>query len=84
MTRDNLGKRKHVEDVTCLFCFEPESIIHLFFFSVCVSRVVWKEVSEIVDLHLGGNFESTARWWISKKKFDIMNVCTPATLWSGK
>lgn len=33
MTRDHLGKRKHVEDepVTGLFCSEPESIIHFFF-----------------------------------------------------
>ena len=30
LTRDNLQKRQHVEDVTCLFCGESESVDHLF------------------------------------------------------
>jgi hypothetical protein len=31
LTRDNLGKRRKVNDSTCLFCAEQESIQHLFF-----------------------------------------------------
>jgi hypothetical protein len=31
LTRDNLNKRFHVEDRTCLFCSELESVDHLFF-----------------------------------------------------
>jgi hypothetical protein len=34
-TRDNLAKRKHVEDLTCLFCSEVESVHHVF------STAVW-------------------------------------------
>ena len=30
LTRDNLAKRRPVEDNTCLLCGERESIIHLF------------------------------------------------------
>jgi hypothetical protein len=32
LTRDNLGKRKQVDDKICLFCNEPETVIHLFFY----------------------------------------------------
>jgi hypothetical protein len=35
LTRDNLAKRKSVDDKTCMFCFEFESMCHLFF------NVVW-------------------------------------------
>jgi hypothetical protein len=31
LTRDNLAKRRHVEDMTCLFCSEPETVSHLLF-----------------------------------------------------
>jgi hypothetical protein len=31
LTRDNLSKRRKVEDPTCLFCNEHESVNHLFF-----------------------------------------------------
>jgi hypothetical protein len=31
LTRDNLAKRKSIEDKSCLFCSEDESIGHLFF-----------------------------------------------------
>jgi hypothetical protein len=31
LTRDNLEKRRLVDDTTCLLCSEPESIRHLFF-----------------------------------------------------
>jgi hypothetical protein len=30
LTRDNLAKRKQVEDLSCLFCFEYESVHHVF------------------------------------------------------
>jgi hypothetical protein len=30
LTRDNLDKRKSLDDKTCLFCSEPESMSHLF------------------------------------------------------
>jgi hypothetical protein len=28
------NKRKHIDDKTCLFCFEPETDLHIFFVSV--------------------------------------------------
>jgi hypothetical protein len=34
--RDNLSKRKSLDDMSCLFCSEYESVSHLFF-SCCVA-----------------------------------------------
>lgn len=31
LTTDNLGKRRNVEDKSCLFCAELESVTHLLF-----------------------------------------------------
>jgi hypothetical protein len=40
LTRDNLAKRRRVEDDTCLFCSEQEYVRHLFF-ECCVARSFW-------------------------------------------
>lgn len=40
LTRDNLSKRRHLSDYTCLFCSESETIHNLFFDSV-VSKQIW-------------------------------------------
>jgi hypothetical protein len=45
LTRDNLAKRKNVDDMRCFFCDEPESVKHLFFLSV-----VWLELIGTVSL----------------------------------
>jgi hypothetical protein len=39
LTRDNLAKRREVEDGSCLFCIEQESTKHLFL------SVVWLKIS---------------------------------------
>ena len=35
LSRDNLAKRREVEDPSCLFCSEKESVQHLFFWLRC-------------------------------------------------
>lgn len=35
LTRDNLSKRKNLDDKTCLFCSEYETMHHLFFLVLC-------------------------------------------------
>jgi hypothetical protein len=67
LTRDNLHKRRHVEDRSCLFCAEPETIDHLFFKCFVASKI-WEEISGIFGVQVGSDFESVARWWISNKK----------------
>jgi hypothetical protein len=80
LTRDNLAKRRHVDDMPCLFCSEPETI-HLFF-DCCVAKVFWQEISEVIDLNVGGDFESVAKYWISETKHRKVNVCTTAAIWA--
>jgi hypothetical protein len=81
LTRDNLAKRRKVEDGSCLFCNDAESVAHLFF-GCCVAREIWKEVLEIVSRVVGTDFESVAKWWLCDKKCKILNVVTSAILWS--
>jgi hypothetical protein len=70
-----------VEDGSCLFCNDAESVVHLFF-GCCVAREIWKEVLEIVSRVVGTDFESVAKWWLCDKKCKILNVVTSAILWS--
>jgi cyanate permease len=59
LTRDNLAKRREVNDPSCLFCNEQESVVHLFFGCI-VARYVWVIISEMLSLNLGATFESIA------------------------
>lgn len=40
LTRDNLSKRKNLENMSCLFCNEEGSFVHLFF-GCCIARASW-------------------------------------------
>jgi hypothetical protein len=60
LTRDNLAKRRQVDDLSCLFCSETESISHLFF-ECCVAKVFWQTISDITNVELGSDFESVAK-----------------------
>jgi hypothetical protein len=46
LTRDNLVKRKNVDDESCLFCNDKESIQH-FFFDCCVAKCMWQVCSDV-------------------------------------
>jgi hypothetical protein len=65
-TRDNLSKRRPVEDGSCLFYKEYESTRHLFF-ECGVAKPVWDVISDIFNISVGASFVSVARWWLSKK-----------------
>jgi hypothetical protein len=70
LTRDNLGKRRNVDDPTCLFCKEPESVDHLLFGCVVASRT-WELVSQVVGVDMGSGYELVASLWLCNKKFGI-------------
>jgi hypothetical protein len=46
LTRDNLSKRQHVDDPTCVFCNEIESCDHLFC-DCAVASAAWDEIQRI-------------------------------------
>ena len=81
LTRSNLAKRKNIEDTSCLFCSDFETIHHLFF-DCCVASTLWKHVSDIFGVQIGSNFESVARWWVSNKRNCVLNTVGAALLWN--
>lgn len=79
LTRDNLVKRRTVNDPSCLFCEEGESINHLFF-QCCVAVNVWEFVSAYFSRTIDTDFESVASLWLSNRKFLICNTVSSAVL----
>jgi hypothetical protein len=55
LIHDNLAKRRQVDDMTCLFCTEFESVAHLFF-TCCVAHLVWSEICEIANTPVIADF----------------------------
>jgi hypothetical protein len=79
LTRDNLAKRREVNDPTGLFCDEKESISHLFF-HCCVAKNVWESVSVWLTRTVGTDFESVASLWIANKKFMVCNIVSSVVI----
>ena len=80
LTRDNLAKRRTVDDLSCLFCSEQETCHHLFF-GCFVANLVWPVISDICGVQVGSDFESVARWWLNSKN-PALNVVCVAVLWA--
>ena len=68
LTRD--CKRKILVDKTC--CTEDESVTHLFFDCV-VAEQIWTNISRVLEIRCGGNFESVGKL--------VVNAFTCAALW---
>jgi hypothetical protein len=80
LTRDNLNKCRHLDDLTCLFCDEHESSAHLFFKCV-VAKILWLSY----QLFFGDKlviFEYVARWWISEDNNYVMNILSSLIFWT--
>jgi len=60
LTRDNLAKKRKVEDGSCLFCAEKETIQHVFFECV-VAKQCWRILSNILEYQVGGNMIDTGK-----------------------
>jgi hypothetical protein len=81
LTRDNLAKRRHLDDKSCLFCNEPETNAHLFF-GCCVAQVMWGVIAELFTLPRVKDFESFGKMWLRGKNFKAYNVLYTAVVWS--
>lgn len=60
LTRDNLAKRREVEDECCLFCLEKESVHHVLFDCV-VARQCWHTISEVLDRRIGADMSDIGK-----------------------
>jgi hypothetical protein len=81
LTRDNLAKRRVMDDRSCVFCSESETVLHLLY-ECCVARTLWGIVFEIVGLPVVSDFESMAKWWTRSKKYNSVNVFCIAVIWA--
>jgi hypothetical protein len=80
LTRDNLAKRRNVDDKTCIFCAEPESLYHLFFYC-CVAKALRAELSDCLELSGVWSYESMASLWIANKKHLLTDAVLAAAVW---
>lgn len=81
LTRDNLAKRRQVDDATCLFCDEPESVKHLFFECVVASHI-WAFVSEAFNINAPTSLDDVVAIWRMHKNKPVLCMVTAASLWS--
>ena len=81
LTRDNVAKRKTIEDKSCLFCSEDESIQHLFF--ECVnSNLIWDIISDFFKICRISCISEVASFWKVNKRKPVLNLVIAASLWS--
>jgi hypothetical protein len=67
LTRDNLRKRRNVDNPSCLFCEEEE---------------IWEVIYEVLGVKIGVNYESMASFWLCNKQFGICNMFSAAVCWN--
>uniref|UniRef100_A0A8I6YHA6 Reverse transcriptase zinc-binding domain-containing protein n=1 Tax=Hordeum vulgare subsp. vulgare TaxID=112509 RepID=A0A8I6YHA6_HORVV len=81
LIRDNVAKRKIVDDLSCLFCNEVESIQHLFFDCINASSI-WSLISEFFHHQRIKCFDDISSLWKFIKKRPMLHLVTVASLWS--
>lgn len=80
LTRDNLSIKRKVEDKTCLFCCELETVNHLFF-DCTVARQLWAGITVVFNIHLEPTLDSVGKFWLSNKRNCVFNIIASAALW---
>jgi hypothetical protein len=63
----------------CMFCAEKESTDHMFF-ECGIAWVVWSYANEFLDMSLGTDYIFVASKWLSKKKFEVVNIISTTVL----
>jgi hypothetical protein len=71
---------REVNNPTCFFCDEKESVSHLFF-HYCVAKHVWEFISVWLNRVVGTDFEFVASLRIANKNFMVCNTVTSAVIW---
>jgi hypothetical protein len=74
LTRDNLAKKQHVPNHSCVFCSETETIMHLFF-ECSVAKELWKQILTFTGVKMQVNLVSISSLWICEK-IKIKIFCT--------
>jgi hypothetical protein len=48
---------------------------------VLLQKKVWEEISIILGINIGLDYESIARLWLCNKRFDVANIISLALYW---
>lgn len=83
LSRDNLSKRQHVEDLTCLFCEEHESVYHLLFGCI-IAHAIWEVIVDIFQFFLSNSMDDLCAMWFKFKKMVVPNMPCIFRTWHGK
>lgn len=81
LARDNLAKRRKVDDDACLYCAEKESIFHVFF-ECAVAKQCWEVMSVMVGHRIGEIMFEVGKMWLCNKRFCLDNMISSAVIWS--
>ena len=81
LTRDNLNKRREVENLKCLFCNEDETVCHLFFECV-VAKQVWSDISDSFEFSIPNDMNELSSFWNLNNKKSVTNIACVATIYS--
>lgn len=80
LTRDNLSKRQVVEDISCLFCSEAETVNHLLCECI-VADVTWQTIAEVFCFTTPKHISDLPRLWDCDNKKSIIGISVVATIW---
>jgi hypothetical protein len=81
LTQDNLGKRRRVDDPSCVSYSELEITNHLLFKCV-VARKAWEVIYEVLGVQIKSSYESVAGKWLCNKRFGVVNMFYSVVCWS--
>jgi hypothetical protein len=84
LTKDNLVKRNWTSNESCHFCYNKESIQHLFF-ECPLAKIIWRIVYMTFGLEAPKNVPNLSWNWlkdIPKKDLIRIRVCVCAVIWA--
>lgn len=81
ITRDNLVKRQHLDDLSCMFCCEKETSNHIFFECV-LAQEIWNIIYASTDMHGHPTYGDISDMWARDKKYQANNLINAATIWA--
>lgn len=81
LTRDNLSKRQTVEDVSCLFCSDKETVDHLLCGCI-VAKNIWVAVAEVFNFPIPEHIADVPPLWDCNNKISTVGIAVVATIWS--
>ena len=82
LTRDNLAKRQQLDNLTCVFCAENETVDHLLFECV-VAKAIWSEVQKLTNLGASPmNMSVITSMWKDETRYVVENVIHAAICWT--